>query len=361
MKLLLRDGIDLYYDDTENLAIFIYLASRAKLKIIVDKTLLLIISSLDGSKTLKEYALINKLTDLETINLIKFGDYLYDKNILIEHNWIDLLDFSNDYKSLLDRQFKYLLDITSGGVKEVERVQKKIYTSKIAIFGLGAVGSNLARELAMMGFVNFVLIDHDNLDLQDISRNILFNHSNVGKSKVSIAKKMLLDINKNIEVTILKSSLNIDTNLEFIDDCNLIINSANAPYIGYTSIKLSRYCIKMNKLLFVCGGFDAHLASLGELIIPKVTPCSDCYTTYFSEALKDWKPMKHPITDRENVFGGLVSLSLFSASVAAMTIFKYFIDSDSENLNRRGEFLFDDYSLYEFTVPKDKNCQYCSS
>lgn len=361
MNLILRYGIDLYYNEEDNLAIFVYLASREKMKLAITSNLLLIISKMDGDKTLDEYALDEHLTKDEKNKFFKLVDFLYNKNILIEKDWIQLLDFNENYKQLFDRQFKYLLDITTGGIKEVEKIQKKIFNTKIAIFGLGAVGATIARELAMLGFVNFILIDYDTIDEQDISRNILFNNQKLNEKKVDLAEEMLLKINPDISVSTYLQTLDIETNLSFIDDCDLIINSANTPYIGYTSIKLSRYCIDKNKLLFVCGGFDAHLASLGELIIPKVTPCSDCYTTYFTESLKDWKPMKHPIEDREKVFGGLISLSLFSSSVSVMTILKYFIDNNSKELNKRGEFLFEDYSIYEFTVPKDEDCLFCSN
>jgi len=360
-NLILRDGVDLYFDEELNTAIFVFLATRKKVKVLVDSDLLLIVSKMDGSKDLKEYLDDFNLETFRVENFFKLVEFLYHKNILIEKNWIDLLDFDKNYKELYDRQFKYLLDITDDGIQGIEKVQKRIYNTKVAIFGLGAVGASTLKELAMLGFVDFILIDYDTIDYQDVSRNILFNNQRLDEKKITLAKEMLLKINPDIKVSTVFETLDINTNLDFIDDCDLIINSANTPYIGYTSIKLSRYCIKANKLLFICGGFDAHLASLGELIVPGETPCSDCYTTYFTETLKDWKPIKHPIENREKVFGGLISLSLFSASVAVLTILKYFIDGNTSELSRRGEFLFDDYSIYEFNVPRDENCLFCAN
>ncbi len=361
IEFILRDGIDLYFNEDTELAIFVFLASRKRISIKVESKLLLIISKLDGINTIDYYKDYYQLNKKEIINFDNLVNYLYSKNILIEKNWIDLLEFRDEYKLLLSRQFKYLLDIIDSGVSGVQEIQNKILNTKVAIFGLGAVGSLMARELSMIGFSNFLLVDYDVIDEQDIARNILFDKEKLGSKKISLAKEMLLKINPNIAISTVSSVLDINTNLQFLDECDLIINSANTPYIGYTSIKLSRYCIEKNKLLFVCGGFDAHLASLGELIVPGITPCSDCYTTYFTESLKDWKPAKHPITDRTKVFGGLSSLSLFSASMSVMTILKYFIDNDSASLSKRGEFLFDSYTIDEFNVPKDQHCHYCSS
>lgn len=72
-----------------------------------------------------------------------------------------------------------------------------------------------------------------------------------------------------------------------ISDTDLVINTADEPYIGYSSVLLSRYCVPRRIPLLVAGGFNAHLGSLGELIIPGVTPCADCYADYFQETLKD--------------------------------------------------------------------------
>jgi len=360
-KLILRDGVDIYFNEDEKFVIFVFLASRKRLKLQINPKLLLIVSKLDGENLLIHYIKKYNLASKEITQLNSLLIYLYNKNILIEKNWIDLLSFDDEYKIFLTRHLRYLLDILDGGIKTVEKIQKNISSTKITIFGLGAVGSALTRELAMMGFQNFILIDYQDIKTQDISRNILYSNSNIGKSKIDVAEKMLLDINPHIKIQKKKKQLNIDTDLSFLSSTDFIINSANKPYIGYTSIKLSRYCVENNKPLFVCGGFDAHLASLGELILPKITPCSDCYSTYFSEALKDWKPINHPIENRDKVFGGLVSLNLFSASTSALTILKYYINNNLSDLNKRGEFLFDNYQIDEFTIPKDENCQICSN
>ena len=360
-NLKLRDGIDIYYDDEESFVIFVFLASRKRLKIKVIHYFVLLISKLNNDDYLDCF---NKyiVTEENKLKFFSFLKYLYKNNVLIEKDWIDLLKFDKEYKLFLDRHFKYLLDITANGYKEVQSIQQKIHDANVAIIGLGAVGGVLLQELVMMGFKNFILVDHGIIDTQDISRNFIFTQKNIGRRKIDACEEYIHTINPFLNIKKHFVSINTDTNLNFLDNFELIINSANRPYIGYTSIKLSRYIIeKKNKVLFVCGGFDAHLASLGELIIPGKTPCADCYTNYFSTALKDWKPIKHPVENRENVFGGLASLNLFSASFGAMKILKYYINEELYNSGGRGEFLFDSYQIDKFTVNKDPNCQYCKN
>jgi hypothetical protein len=158
-------------------------------------------------------------------------------------------------------------------------------------------------------------------------------------------------------------SLNIDTNLnDYLYDVDFIINAADEPYIGYTSLKLSRYCVSTLKPLFIAGGFDAHLASIGELIIPNVTPCSDCYANYFQKALENWKPIVHPVENRSIAFGGINSMSVFSASTSSLTILKYFINEENINeIGGRGEFLFPNYNLDTFEVYRNAECRVCKN
>jgi len=119
--------------------------------------------------------------------------------------------------------------------------------------------------------------------------------------------------------------------------------------------------------MFVAGGFDAHLMSTGELIIPDVSPCVDCYTSHFSETLKDWEPQYNTavIPDSEilnNRFevGELASMSLFSISYAVMAILNYFA-TDSESKYGRGELLFDKLEIKYLNISKNPDCLICGS
>ena len=51
-----------------------------------------------------------------------------------------------------------------------------------------------------------------------------------------------------------------------VSNADFIINTLDEPYIGYTAAKISRICVKYKKPHYIAGGFDAHLASTGELI-----------------------------------------------------------------------------------------------
>ena len=215
----------------------------------------------------------------------------------------------------------------------------------------------------MVGFRQFTIADYAVVEKSDVSRTPYAVNSELGTPKITAAKKLIDDLAFEPVVLSHDLVLTTQTNIEpLLQKASLIINTADEPYIGYTNIRLSRYALKHCVPMVAAGGFDAHLASLGELLIPHVTPCADCYATFFHENLKDWKPVTHPVQERSEWFGGLGSLSAFSAATAVLEVLSYFIHPEAAGLvasGGRGEFLFHDYSLDTFSVERDSNCPSC--
>ena len=77
---------------------------------------------------------------------------------------------------------------------------RKLKNSKVAIFGLGGVGSYVAEGLVRTGVGNFILVDNDDIEKTNLNRQIIATHKTIGKPKVEIAKKRMLEINPNVKV-----------------------------------------------------------------------------------------------------------------------------------------------------------------
>ena len=76
--------------------------------------------------------------------------------------------------------------------------QKKIFSAKILIVGIGGLGCPLALYLANTGIGIIGLIDNDKIDITNLNRQILFNTEDIGKYKVVQAKKQRNLTLKNI-------------------------------------------------------------------------------------------------------------------------------------------------------------------
>lgn len=80
----------------------------------------------------------------------------------------------------------------------------KLQKSKVAIFGIGGVGSYVVEALARAGIGNFVLIDNDEISLTNLNRQIIATRKTIGMAKVEVAKDRILDINPDAKVEIYK-------------------------------------------------------------------------------------------------------------------------------------------------------------
>ena len=363
LRLWLRDGVDVYIAPDCDVH-FVFLSTRKRLRLKITPSLIESLEWFSGSATVTElnarYEVCSSALEGDTkSSFLDFTLYLYEKGILIDKDWMSK-SFRQEEVDRFSRQLNFFLDI-QGSTEAAINLLKKIQSTRIALIGVGAVGSWILKQLVQIGFQKFVLVDPNLLAPNDISRNAFFETNLVGMAKVDIANQFICKQALYHETRIEKQALNFDTEIRSLigPNVDLIINTGDEPYIGATSIKLSRYCIKNDLPLLVAGGFDAHLASLSELVIPGQTPCSDCYALYFKNALSGWKPTAHPIVNKSRGFGGLPTLSVFAASSAVLKIMRLLSSSSIDVEHGRGEFLFDKYQIINFAVERNLNCPTC--
>lgn len=86
------------------------------------------------------------------------------------------------------------------GENGVERLRK----SRVAVFGVGGVGSFTVEALARLGVGHFTLVDPDTVAESNLNRQLIALHSTIGQYKVDAARERVLDINPDAEVEALK-------------------------------------------------------------------------------------------------------------------------------------------------------------
>jgi len=81
---------------------------------------------------------------------------------------------------------------------------EKLHKAKVAIFGIGGVGSYVVEGLVRAGIENFILVDKDVVDITNLNRQIIATTKTIGKAKVEVAKGRILEINPKANVEIHK-------------------------------------------------------------------------------------------------------------------------------------------------------------
>ncbi|NMT19237.1 ThiF family adenylyltransferase, partial [Vibrio parahaemolyticus] len=66
--------------------------------------------------------------------------------------------------------------------------------------GCGAVGNEVAKNLALLGVGHIDLYDFDTIEIHNLTKSVLFRESDVGKKKVDVARKRLIELEPSVNV-----------------------------------------------------------------------------------------------------------------------------------------------------------------
>lgn len=113
---------------------------------------------------------------------------------------------------------KNWLERTELLVKE-EGIQK-LQNANLLIIGLGGVGSFAAEFLGRAGVGKMTIADGDTVDITNINRQLPALHSTVGKKKTELVAERLMDINPELQLTIISTFLNPENMDETLDGQN---------------------------------------------------------------------------------------------------------------------------------------------
>lgn len=100
--------------------------------------------------------------------------------------------------------------------------QQKIKDASVFVIGAGGLGSTLLLYLTAAGIGKITIIDGDNVQLNNLQRQVIFNQNNIGINKVEAAKIKLKALNENIEINIINQFVTLE-NIQNILEPNSII------------------------------------------------------------------------------------------------------------------------------------------
>ena len=129
----------------------------------------------------------------------------------------------------------------------LDRLNLLINTSKlenkcVLIVGIGGVGGYALEAICRSGINNIIIVDNDTIDITNLNRQIISNLNNIGNKKIDEAKKRVLSINNNCNVTCYDL---------FLDDKNIynIFDNHKIDYIidACDTISVKKELIRISK------------------------------------------------------------------------------------------------------------------
>lgn len=136
--------------------------------------------------------------------------------------------------------------------------QKKIKDSSVLIVGAGGLGCPAAFYLACAGIGHIGIVDYDNVEINNLHRQLLYTEANIGTAKVIAAAESINRLNSYIKVTPYKIQLNSKNALDIIKNYDIVIDGTDNVATRYL---LNDACVLSGKPL-VSGSalrFEGHL------------------------------------------------------------------------------------------------------
>ena len=152
-----------------------------------------------------------------------------------------------------------------------EKGQEHLRQARVLIAGAGGIGSEIIKNLALLGIGNITIIDMDLIELTNLNRQLLFSNADIGKFKAEIAAKKGLEMNPDLQIQYINDKLQSLPNEVFTKPNVFISALDNIP----ARIFLNQKAVLLNKPLIDGGseGFFGHV----QVIIPHITPCLLCH------------------------------------------------------------------------------------
>lgn len=149
--------------------------------------------------------------------------------------------------------------------------QDKLSESTVMVIGVGAIGCEVAKNLALMGIGRLIMVDNDVVEISNLSRQMLFTDEDIGRPKAVVAKEKLVKMNPLIRVDQYYSDVR-ELDEDLFMEANVICSCLdNWPVRRW----VNSMCVELDKPLVdvATEGLNANL----QTVIPGKTACLECH------------------------------------------------------------------------------------
>jgi len=149
--------------------------------------------------------------------------------------------------------------------------QKKLAESKVAVVGLGGLGTVSSLYLALAGVGCLRLIDQDIVEPHNLHRQVLYAPKDLGYPKAEVSAKRLMEVNPFIKVEAFPENVNAGNVEKLLKGVDCVVDGLDNMRTRYI---VNRACAKL-KIPYV---FGAAIGIEGNLSVfaPPETPCLEC-------------------------------------------------------------------------------------
>ena len=225
--------------------------------------------------------------------------------------------------------------------------QEKLKRSSVLIIGTGGGGSAAALYAGAMGIGTLGLLDPDVVELSNLSRQILYSHSDLGRFKVEAAKERILANNPDIRVNTYPFAANGENLADLSEDYDFILDDASGLQ---TKFMINDVLATRRKPYSFAGTNWYNMGKVGT--VAGGSACFRCMLDLPADLPADTRP------GPARVIGPLLGVI---GSIQAMEAVKYLVGGHDLLIDRVLMFNLVTLSMKISSVEKRPNCPFCNA
>ncbi len=161
--------------------------------------------------------------------------------------------------------------------------QEKIAAARVLVVGAGALGNEILKNLALLGFRNVVVVDLDAIEVTNLSRAVLFTEAQVGTPKATAAAAAVRRLSPDSEALGITANIVSQVGLGVFGWADVVLGGLDNRE---ARLWLNRACWRMNKA-FIDGAIEG-INGVARVFLPGIPPCYEC-----TLGEVDWQILQH--------------------------------------------------------------------
>ncbi len=193
--------------------------------------------------------------------------------------------------------------------------EEKIRETRVLVVGAGALGNEVLKNLALLGFKQIVVVDLDRIEESNLSRAVLYRTEDVGQFKAEVAAEAVKALSPEAMVQPLVANILYDCGLGLFHWSDLIIAGLDNRE---ARLWINRAAWKM-KRPWVDGAIEG-INGVARVFVPGSPPCYECTLGETDWALLERRMSCNLLAREEETAGKVPTTPTISSIIAAVQV-----------------------------------------
>jgi len=260
--------------------------------------------------------------------------------------------------SRYDRQQLFMASFAEDGRQFSADIQERLGATRIAVLGIGGIGSHALLALLSMGVGNLIVVDDDRVALSNLNRQFFYAEMDLGRNKIDVLKEKCPQYNPAPHYTFLHRRLRSTADcIEVMQGCDLVLMTADSPRDKIFHWSHQAAGATSTPVLYTQGVILDTLA-VGPLYIPGQTNCFHCF---YPQTAFDLAPPRFHHINQAYRHGSCMPHIAITGQLMALEAVKHLTGFHPCRLyNHKVSINLDTYAL-EYSRGAASGCPWCDS